>query len=217
MRLLVMLVLVCLVLAVAASGGEREDLVLAWDDDDTPRALYTYPAEGRQIAVMFQAPEGFTWLKAIRCYMCNDNVQDPQDPWAPTTQPCMLSVWVPQEVGEDLIPGPVPAYEFNSGSGYPEEAWIEFILPEAVDLSDSATFPDRVFFVGVKWLTMGNPALGVDWDPIVSGNTWQRWISPDWARFPEHSASIRAVVSDTSGSAVELVSWGVIKSGYRAP
>ncbi|MBN2565809.1 MAG: hypothetical protein JXB46_08865 [Candidatus Eisenbacteria bacterium] len=199
-----------LILAGGVAAADRDEMVLAWDDEENPRTIYSVPAEGRQIAVMFQAPEGFDWLNQIRCYVGNDNQGG-------ATQPFTLTVWAPADAGDHVIPGQV-IYEYTSGGGYPEELWIQFNAPDYVHVGDSETFPGRVFFVGVQWMTSA-PALGVDWDPIVSGKTWQRFASDDWALYPEtgNCACVRAVVTDEEDTSVELRSWGVVKSSYRTP
>jgi hypothetical protein len=214
MRFAASLILVGLLAATPAAGGERDEQVLAWDDGGPVHAMYPYPAEGRKVAVMFHAPEGFIWLRTIRCYICNDQVVDPDNPWLPTTGPCILSVWGPQEVGGDLVPGPVPVYEFDSGEHYPEDMWDDFVLPEPGDLSDTAAFPEGVFFVGIQWLSIYDPILGYDWDPVVAGYSWETF-STDWVQSTEATAMIRAVVSDSSGTPAELESWGSIKAAFR--
>ena len=214
MRFATALILVSCLAATAAAGGERDELVLAWDDGGPVHPMYPIPAEGRKVAVMFQAPEGFTWLRAIRCFIFDDQVVDPDNPSLPTTGPCILSVWGPQDVGGNLVPGPIPVYEFDSGEHYPEHMWDDFVLPAPVDLSDPVAFPEGVFFVGIQWSSIYNPILGYDWDPIVAGYTWETF-STDWIQSTEATAMIRAVVSDESGTLAEPESWGSIKAAYR--
>ena len=217
MRVCAALTLVFLMLPCLEAAGGREEQVLAWDDGGYVNCgMCPSPMELREMAVMFQTPEGFTWLREIQCYVCNDMVQDPNDPDAPTTGPCTLAVWGPHESAREQTPGPAPVYEFESAGGYPEDAWITFVLPEAVDLSAGSVFPDGAFFVGMKWVEVQDPVLAVDWDPVVMGNTWRK-IPSEWERCTEYSALIRAVVSDSSGTAVRLQSWGRIKSDYIEP
>jgi hypothetical protein len=217
MRVFAAVFLVIMMLLGSLGARERDELVLAWDDGGYVNCgMCPAPMELREMAVMFEAPEGFTWLREIQCYVCNDQVADPYDPWAPTTGPCTLAVWGPYEEAKEQTPGPVPLYEFESAGGYPEDAWITFILPEAVDLSPGSVFPDGVFFVGMKWVDLLNPWLAVDWDPVVMGNTWRRCPS-EWERCSEYSVLIRAVVSDSSGTPVQMESWGRVKSGHGAP
>ena len=217
MRVTAALILVLLMLPGSPAAGERDEQVLAWDNGGFVNCgMCPSPMELREMAVMFQAPEGFTWLREIQCYVCNDQVMNPDDPWAPTTGPCTLAVWRPQEAGGQQPPDSAPVYEFESAGGYPEDAWITFILPEPVDLSAGSVFPDSVFFVGMKWVDLWDPVLAVDWDPVEMGNTWRK-IPSEWERCTEYSVLIRAVVSDSSGTPVELRSWGRVKSEYGAP
>lgn len=210
MRFVIASVVATVLLVACACGGGRGELVLAWDDEESPRTIYPVPTEGRQIAVMFEAPSGYDWLKAIRCYVSNDN-------HGGATEPFTLTVWAPADAGDHVIPGDV-VYEYTSGGGYPEDAWVQFNAPDYVHIGDSDVFAGRVFFVGVQWVT-GAPALGVDWDPVVSGNTWQKFATTDWGLYPEsgNCACVRAVVTDEQDTSVELRSWGLVKSSYRAP
>ena len=215
MKACVVSILIFLLLPGLTRAQERDEQVLAWDDGgDVSAWTAPAPCDLREMAVRFEAPEGLTWLREILCYVCNDQVQDPYDPQAPTTGPCTLAVWGPEEVGGVTTPGST-VYWFVFPGGYPEESWITFILSDAVDLSDSATFPDGVFFVGMKWLERLNPIPLVDRDPMQSGNTWQK-CPDEWERSWEFSAAIRAVVSDKSGTLVEPTSWGRVKSGLGA-
>ena len=217
MRVAVALVLVLLMLAGSSAAGERDEQVLAWDDGGYVNCgMCPSPMDLREMAVMFQAPEGFTWLHAIRCYVCNDQVVNPDNPDLPTTMPCTLAVWRPQEAGGQPPPESHHVYAFRTGGGYPEDAWVTFILPVPVDLSEMSVFPDGVFFVGVKWEGHLNPPLAVDWDPVEMGNTWRK-VPSEWERCTEYSVLIRAMVSDSSGTPVELRSWGRIKSEHGAP
>ena len=217
MRVTAVLMLVLLMLPGSSAAGERDEQVLAWDDGGYVNCgMCPSPMDLREMAVMFQAPEGFTWLREIQCYVCNDQVMNPVNPDLPTTGPCTLAVWRPLEAGGEQPPDSPPVYEFEFGGGYPEDAWITFILPEAIDLSAGSVFPDGEFFAGVKWVAHLNPVLAVDWDPVEMGNTWRK-IPSEWGRCTEYSALIRAVVSGSSGTPVELRSWGRVKSEYGAP
>ena len=215
MRTTATLMLVLLMLPGSLAAGERDEQVLAWDDGGFVNCgMCPAPMDLREMAVRFEAPEGFDWLTEIQFYACNDNVVDPDDPEEPTTGPCTLAVWRPVEGGAEHPPACAPEHAFELGGGYPEMAWITFILPEAVDLSAAAVYPDREFFVGMIWKNHMNPVLAVDWDPAIMGNTWRR-IPSEWGCCTEYSVLIRAVVSDRSGSAVELESWGRVKATYQ--
>jgi hypothetical protein len=215
MRSMWALVLLCSLASAPATGRDRDERVLAWDDGGPLHAMAFIPVEGRQVAVMFQAPEGFTWLRRIRCYILNDNAVNPDDPTLPTTGPFIATVWRPSEEGGYVVPASPPHYEFDSGELYPEDMWDDFVPPEPVDLSDPAAFPGRVFFIGMQWLSIYDPVLSFDWDPLAVGNTWYRFPTTEWTQSTESTAMIRAVVSDESGTPVEIGSWGRIKAEYE--
>jgi len=215
MRTTATLMLALLILPGSLVAGERDEQVLAWDDGGFVNCgMCPAPMDLREMAVRFEAPEGFHWLREIRFYACNDGVINPGNPQAPTTGPCTLAVWRPSQAGAEYPPAARPEHAFELGGGYPEEQLIGFILPEPVDLSAEAVFPSGEFFVGMIWVNHMNPVLAVDWDPIVMGHTWRR-IPSEWERCTEYSVLIRAVVSDNSGSLVELESWGRVKAKYR--
>ena len=215
MRTTATLVLVLLMLPGPLVGGERDEQVLAWDDGGLVNCgMCPAPMDLREMAVRFEAPEGFHWLREIQFYVCNDGVVNPDDPQSPTTGPCTLAVWRPSDAGCEAPPASRPEHAFELGGGYPEDQLITFILPEAIDLSAEAVFPAGEFFVGMIWVNHVNPGLAVDWDPIVMGNTWRR-IPSEWERCTEYGVLIRAVVSDSSGSPVELESWGRVKARYQ--
>ena len=97
---------------------------------------------------------------------------------------------------------------------YPEDAWLQLVLPEAVYIGDPAQFPDRVFFAGLEFLYRNNPGVGLDsTDPVDLYSRRFNWV--EWELVEYGDIMIRAVVTDTWGSPVEGGSWGVIKSLYR--
>ena len=214
MRLAMALLLVCCLASTLGAGGGRDQQVLAWDDGGPAIPLYPFPLDSMRVAVMFQAPEGYTWLRSIQCYICNDQVIDPEDPSVPTTGPCVLCVWRPANDGSQPPPDGDPVYAFDSGEGYQEDTWVEFAPPQELDLSDPTVFPERTFFVGIQWLTAWDPVLGFDVDPLEFGYTWLS-LPNDWTQTMDRTAMIRAVVSDAGGTAVELESWGWIKASYE--
>jgi hypothetical protein len=215
MRATATLMLALLMLPGPLVAGERDEQVLSWDDGGLVNCgMCPAPMDLREMAVRFQAPEGFHWLREIRFYACNDGVVDPDDPQAPTTGPCTLAVWRPVEAGGEGPPASRPEHAFALSGGYPEEHLIALVLPEAIDLSEEAVFPSGEFFVGMVWVNGMNPVLAVDWDPIVMGNTWRK-IPSEWECCTEYSVLIRAVVADSSGSPVQLESWGRVKARYQ--
>jgi hypothetical protein len=214
MRLAVALVLMCCVASTLGAGEGRDQQVLAWDDGGPVIPLYPFPLDDIGAAVMFQAPEGYTWLHSIQCYVCSDQAVDPEDPSTPTTGPCILSVWRPAEGGNQPPPVGDPVYAYGSGEQYPEEAWVEFAPPQELDLSDPTVFPERRFFVGIRWLADWDPVLGFDADPLEFGYTWLA-LPSEWSQTTDRTAMIRAVVSDANGTPVELRSWGRIKAAHE--
>ncbi|MBD3367157.1 MAG: hypothetical protein GF405_03140 [Candidatus Eisenbacteria bacterium] len=164
--------------------------------------------------MLFQAPEGFPWLGAIRCFICNDNWTDPDHPEMTTTDPFIATVWAPVQIDDDIFPAHPPVVEFHSGAHYWEDSWVRFDLPQAIDLRDPTIFPERTFFVGMQWLSIYNPVLGYDAEVIPGGRTCNTF-SMDWQCGTESAAMIRAVVSDEDGTSVEIDSWGRIKAVYE--
>ena len=78
-------------------------------------------------------------LLVIRC--ADDGVVNPEDPDAPTTAPFYITVWSGADAGTSL--------GLQVGEGhpacselceYPEEAWLDVVLSEPVDLTDDALF-----------------------------------------------------------------------------
>jgi len=211
MRLCVTVTLIFLLLPVSILAQGRDEQILARADGvDTSIGRPPIPCDLRELAVLFEAPEGYHWLREIICYIANDNVQDPYDPDAPTTGPCTLAVWAPVDVEGEATPG-ATVCAFVSPGGYPEDEWITFVLPEALDLRVGGTFPDNVFFAGMKWVERSNPIIYEDWDPVDPGNTWRK-CPDEWERCWEFSALIRAVVADSTGTAIEHTTWGRVKS-----
>jgi hypothetical protein len=216
MRACVTVALVVLLVPAAILAQERGEQTLIRDDGgDVSSLMPPIPCDLRELAVIFEAPEGYPWLREIICYIANDQIQDPYDPNAPTTGPCTLAVWAPEDVEGVMTPGST-VYAYVSPGGYPEDEWITFTLPEAVDLRVGGTFPDNVFFAGMKWVERSNPIIYEDWDPVEPGSTWRK-CPDEWERCWEFSALIRAVVTDSTGTAVEHITWGRVKSEQGTP
>jgi hypothetical protein len=201
-----------LVLAAVVARAERTELELVWDDGSAEGGI-TDPA-GMKVAVGFQAPAGFLTLTGMRIYIEDDGLVNATDPELPTTAPFTVWVWSVAgdgEPGAAANPGYMPFTDFYA---YPEESWVDIVLPEPVDLSDSEAFPDGRFYLGIEWEYRDNPVIGLDLDLPHSGHTrfwnWATWTVVDTA-----DAMLRAVLVDTSASPVEVRSWGAVKSQYR--
>ena len=204
---------ILLVLAVDGMGAPRSEIELSWDDGSAEGG-FTESA-GRKIAVGFYAPEGALSLIAVRFYIMDDGVVNPADPEVPTTAPFIVYVWRP--IGSSGEPGP-PANDgyvpFTSYGQYPEDAWVEVVFPEPIDVSDEEHFPNHKFHVGLEWECRENPVVGLDLDAPFSGET-RLWDGSAWAVVDTADAMIRAVVRDSSAAPVEARSWGQVKSEYR--
>ena len=193
--------------AVASAGASRTEAVLSWDDgvwDSINHQVTGRPEQ--QIAVMFQAPEWACWVTEIHYYIGDDLMSDPQESF-------LAYVWEPAE-GTPTIPGEAANVGVDSGTGYPRDAWLEIPLPEAVNIADASVFPDRVFFVGLEWVTRFEPYLAEDHsDPIDHMSWFFNWAV--WVLREDADTMIRAVVTDTWMSPVEDETWSSIKALYR--
>jgi hypothetical protein len=196
------------VFAADGTGAPRNEIELSWDDGSAEGGFTAQV--GRKFAVGFQAPETALSLRAIRLYIMDDGVENPVNPGDPTTRECTIWVWrdVNGAPGAPANPGEYLA------AGYPEAAWVDFVLTEPVDLSDETHFPDRRFHVGLEWEVRTNPVIGLDLDPPFSGET-RGWDWAAWSVVDTADALIRAVVCDSTAVPVELRSWGRVKSEYR--
>ena len=79
-------------------------------DDGTPETS-TAGQAGMRVAVRYQAP---TWAQAIagiEIYIMDDNITNPNDPQAPTTEPFTIWIWRLSDTG---LPG--PAARLTGGS-----------------------------------------------------------------------------------------------------
>ncbi len=201
-----------LLLSTGLAGAGRGEAVLSWDDGTAEGS--TSGLAGQRMAVRFQAPPGNCGLLGLRMYSVDDGLENPIDPQLPTTKPFTVWVW---RVGTEGQPGP-PANDgyvpFTDFYAYPEDAWVEAMLPEPVDLSDPAHFPDGWFFIGIELEYRDSPYVGLDLDPPISGESWFFDWS-EWGASDTANLMIRAVVCDSTASPVELESWGRVKQSYR--
>ncbi len=186
------------------SRPARRDTVLSWDDGDYG-SIYDGVGgqQGMQLAVEFQAPPWADYITEIHYFIMDD-------PNAPSTLPFTAFVWRPSpEIWMPDQPG-FPLQ--NSGSLYPEDAWLELPLPNPVDISNNDEYPDRVFFVGLGWNNSWNPIIGLDTDDPIDYRSW-RWNWVGWEVLVA-DAMIRAVVSGAA-SPVEASTWTTIKAMFR--
>ena len=211
------LLLACLVITPASAegeaGGPRYEEVLSWDDGSAefiyPPAVPSWP--WNLLAVRFQAPGWARSVVGMQFYVMNDQVEHPDDPNLPTTQPITFWVWRPDE---DSLPG-VQANDgytpFTEMGEYPEDYWVEIRFPTPIDITDPSHFPDGWFFVGIEWLHARNPLLGLDASEPTYGRTirgpgsWE-WLSSD--------ALIRALVS-SEWSPIDASSGTYIKTLFQ--
>ena len=182
--------------ACPALASERTEAVLSWDDGG-PDAF----CGADRVAVWFQAPEWATSVVAVHV-------------WFGGELSPVCTVWINAASGEwPYLPGP-PGNDGLLVDQSPGGTWTEFALPDPVDITNAGHFPNRVFFAGVEFETQPPAyALGVDTDPPVDGKSFVcYWGDCDWYGLGD--LMIRAVVSDSTGSAVEVLSWGSLKHVY---
>ena len=191
--------------------ASRTGTELSWDDGSAEHGVA--PAEALELAVGFYAPETALTLTGTRVYMWDDGIPYPPDPQHPSTAPFV--VWV-YRTGTEGQPAQVHSWYVPSPweTPCPEDIWIDMVFPEPIDISDEAQFPGHKFHVGLEWEYQDTLAIGLDLDPPFSGET-RYWDSGAWVPENTENLMIRAVVRDTSGTPVELESWGRVKSEYR--
>ncbi len=199
---------VLLVFAADGMGVSRTEMELSWDDGSAEDGFTALA--GRKLAVGFQAPEPAMWLRAVRLYIMDDGLENPANPGDPTTDG--FTIWVWRDGGG--APGALASNGQNVESGYAEEAWLDVVLTEPIDLSNEVHFPERRFHVGLEWEHRTNPVIGLDLDAPHSGATrWWDWSA--WSVGDPADAMIRAVVCDSTAVPVEVRSWGRVKAEYQ--
>ena len=203
---------VLLVLAVDGMGAPRSEIELSWDDGSAEGEMTG--RVGRRLAVGFFAPETALSLSAMRIYIMDDGIVNPVDPELPTTEPFVAWVWTAGSNGEPGLPANDGYMPFAAAYQYPEDAWVDVVFPEPIDLSNEEQFPNRKFYVGLEWECRWNPVVGLDLNGPFSGETWF-WDWTGWTLVDTADAMIRAVVRDSSEVPVEARSWGQVKSEYR--
>jgi hypothetical protein len=196
---------VLLVPSSAFSDG-RPDSTLAWDDGERDTYLLFSYSLVRSAAVRFEAPEWATYLTRAAAFVGGACTQD---------LPCPFGLSVLSGSGSwPYGPGEPAATANCLADTVPDR--IEVLFPEPVAIGDGVQFPDRVFFVDFVWseAVLPSPTLGVDTDDPLDGQSWVRDRFGDWQLYYQGDIMLRATVSDTTGTAVELTTWGSIKSPY---
>ncbi len=173
--------------------AEGKDTTLTWDDGSFGSINnQTTGQSGMKLATLFQAPTWANYVIGIHFFIMNDDVDNPNDPEAPSTKPFRALVWRPNQ---DILPGVEANEGLNPGDLYPEEAWLELVIPNAVNISNDTHFPDKQFFVGMEWLHRSNPVIGLDDTYPIDFKTYRNNWSL-WEPLESHDAMIRAIVSD---------------------
>ena len=215
MRLWIPVLALVLMLAiglVATVRASRMDVELSWDDGSAEDGVA--PAEVLRLGVGFYAPVTALTLTGIRVYMWDDGIPYPPDPFHPSTAPFTVWAYRTGTEGEPTVPASDGYVPLPWETPCPEDTWIDIVFPQPIDLSDEAYFPGHKFHVGLEWECQDTLAIGLDLDPPFSGETWYS-DSSGWVPVDSEDAMIRAVVRDTSGTPVELESWGRVKVQYR--
>ncbi|MBD3367824.1 MAG: hypothetical protein GF405_06580 [Candidatus Eisenbacteria bacterium] len=175
---------------------EGKDTTLVWDDGDYGQfSNYITGRQDWEAAVLFQAPTWANYVTEIHYYIMNDDQDNPDDPEAPTTEAFSARVYYPTSP-DSPQPGEVAnGIGANTGDLYPEDAWLEFPLPESVDITSFTSFPNKQFFVGMRWESRFNPRLGYDIDEPIDYKSYIKDLGGDWV-LDARDLMIRAVVSD---------------------
>jgi len=170
---------------------------LAYDDGSYPPISdITTGQRGMRLSTGFQAPAWANYVIEIHYFIYNDNINDPANPTAPTTEDFTAFVF-----GATNDVEPEPGITANLGKvvngGYQEDEWIVVSLDNPVDITDTDTFPSKWFFAGMEWTSKGNPFIGLDKDDVTDENRFSfRYNWTVWERFDYAKAMIRAVVTD---------------------
>ncbi len=193
-------------------GASRTEAELSWDDGSAEGGVG--PAEAMKLSVGFYAPETALTLIGMRVYLWDDGIPYPPDPHHPSIAPFTAWAYRTGTEGQPTVPANDGYVPFPWETPCPEDVWIDIVFPEPIDISDETHFPERKFHVGLEWEAQDTLAVGLDLDPPFSGET-RYWEWGTGTPVDSLDAMIRAVVCDTSGTPVELESWGRLKSEYR--
>jgi hypothetical protein len=211
---MLLVIVLVLVLAPPSDAAEaRRESVLAWDDGeyDTIYDAIVAP-DGVMLAVQFEAPPWARSVVGVSFYIMEHTGIWPGDP-PDTSQAFLAHVWSPNPNAPEM-PGAPAYFPVITGQGHPVDSWLQVVLPEPVDISDPALFPDGLFFVGMEWLCRSSPYIGVDFDKPLDLRSW-RFNWTEWVPIEDSDAMIRAVVSDQPGTPVDTGSWGKLKALFR--
>ncbi len=179
-------------------NAEGKDTVLTHIVIDEPLSFQDYIVgqSGMMVAVGYQAPVWANYVIGIRYFIGNDGLTDPINPQTPTTKPFTAWVWRPT-IDATPRPGVLANDGMNSGAQYPEMDWLVLMLPNAVDISSNAHFPNKYFFVGLEWENRNNPPIGVDATVgEVDFTSWRLPWYPPWELLDTSDVMIEAIVSD---------------------
>jgi len=177
--------------------GQEEELSL--DDGTYNSHDHTVKLRrGQKLAVGYQAPTWARYVTKIVFYNANDQVTDPSNPTADTSEPFAAWVW-----GSLLNDTPGAAgmneghMEFTAAGEYPENEWVTITFPRAIEITDNVQYPDKKFYLGIEWLMKDNPWIYEDHSPPIAYTSWV-WNAEleTWERHEAVNPMIRAIVSD---------------------
>jgi hypothetical protein len=193
-------------------SASRGDTLLQWDDGTPgPPGSAIDGTESRGLAVLFIAPPGAVAVTEIRLYVepgsCVEIPEDPTPRWF------RVSVWRPN-MGSPPKPYERVGLPTQTGEDYPWEAWLSVPLTVPLGIGDEQQFPDGLFFAVVEQVYC-EPFVGVDADTPTMGMSRVRWFGNLTWDVYSSDLMIRAVVTDSLGTAVEARTWGSIKEEYR--
>jgi hypothetical protein len=175
---------------------EGKDTTLVWDDGDYGQYSNYFSAQvDWEVCVLFQAPTWANYVTEIHYYIMNDNEDNPDDPTAPTTDAFTARVYYPTSPDSPLPGNVANGTGANTGDLYPEDRWLEFRLPESVDITGYTSFPNRQFFVGMRWDSRFNPRIAYDIDEPIDYKSYVKNYGGEWELYGR-DLMIRAVVSD---------------------
>ncbi len=162
---------------------------------------------GHMIAVGFQAPTWANFVTKMIFYNANDNETNQENPEAPSTYPFTAFVW--RTTGTmPGVPGNTGYVPFPDYAMYPEDEWITVKFPTAINITDNSHYPDKQFFVGLRWEYRHSPHIYEDHSEPIAYRSFFYDYSEVWEVRAQANTMIRAVVSDVpslEGKGRELV------------
>ncbi|MBD3366818.1 MAG: hypothetical protein GF405_01435 [Candidatus Eisenbacteria bacterium] len=182
-----------------AVDGARRDTVLAWDDGSPGSMSHYISADaGEKAAVLFQAPAWADYVTRIRYFIMNDHEGGPIES---TVLPFRCSVWASTEY--PYLPQEPAVATLTAEEGFCEDCWNEVKFEPPVYVGDDTQFPDRVFFVGLEWLSDGNPLIGYDVDAPIDFRSYLA-APPPWQVQTTRDIMIRAIVDDSGSYTIRV-------------